>query len=97
MPFIKKLVVMATLPLPNAVRWRLLPWISRRCLSSPFAAHMLENVGVKDTTAYYESLARQANLVDAFTAQVCPRQAGVAGRRAGREKELTLAYLKSER
>lgn len=70
MPFIKKLVVMATLPLPNAVRWWLLPWISRHCLSSPFAAHMLENIGVKDTTAYYESLARQAALTDAFTSQV---------------------------
>ena len=71
MPFIKKLVVMATLPLPNAVRWRFLPWISRHCLRSPFAAHMLENIGVKDTTAYYESLARQATLSDGFTAQVC--------------------------
>jgi hypothetical protein len=58
MPFIKKLVVMATLPLPNVVRWRLLPWVARNCLSSPYAAHMLENIGVKDTTAYYEALAR---------------------------------------
>lgn len=73
MPFIKKLVIMATLPLPNAVRWWLLPWISRHCLSSPFAAHMLENIGVKSTTAYYESLTRQATLSDAFTAQVCSR------------------------
>ena len=72
MQFLKKLVVMATLPLPKFVRWWLLPLISRRCLSSPFAAQMLENIGVKDTTAYYESLARQAALSDAFAAQVRP-------------------------
>ena len=39
-------------------------------LGSPYAAGLLAEIGVKDTTAYYEALASQASFSAAFAAQV---------------------------